>query len=70
MNIVEQIKRNEVIKSAEPIIKKLKESCTKGFNGFVYGDYINPVLGEYLKSEGIKYTTFTDGEFSESKIRI
>ena len=52
------------------ILKKLEDSIDLGFQGFIWGYYIDQELGKLLKYHNIEYWTFTDGEFEESKIWI
>jgi hypothetical protein len=64
------IKLNNSKYSAEYIFKELTKSIKKGYNGKVFDFYISDDVGRILKSEGLEYKTYTDGEFSESSVWV
>lgn len=73
MEIKERIEtaKNEGLKiGAEPIIKGLEDAIKNGYEGFVYGYFIPPSLGAFLNNQGIKYKTYSDGEFEQSEVWI
>ena len=63
--------RQEVLEfQLEKVMLALESAVSKGYKGCYYGYWISPELGAMLEKEDIKYKTFTDGEFEESKIWI
>ena len=67
---LKHLQKSSIIKIASPLIKRLEEAIKDGYQGCVIGQYIGPPLGDYLTSQGIKWKTFSDGEFEESSIWI
>jgi len=52
----------------ERIVTFLEDCLRKGFEGGYWGYYIPKPLGDLLNKNSISFTTYTDGEFEQSKI--
>lgn len=65
---LENAQKQGVEEHMEKIVIFLEGCLKQGFEGGHWGYYIPKPLGDLLNKNGISFTTYTDGEFEQSKV--
>jgi nitric oxide synthase oxygenase domain/subunit len=66
----EDIENKKALEIYKEILYHLEKAISQGYKGTYWGFYIPPNVGKLLEEQGLKYKTYTDGEFEESQIWI